>query len=63
MVGKPRCRLHFKTNSSFPAKFTTIYPSDVILVEGILVFYFPRMRDLFHLKLFVDTDADIRLER
>ena len=46
-----------------PGKFTTIYPSDVVLVEGILVFYFPRMRDLFHLKLFVDTDADIRLER
>ena len=56
-------RLQFKTNSSFPGEFTTIYPSDVILVEGIIVFYFPRMRDLFHLKLFVDTDADIRLER
>ena len=53
----------FKTNSRLPGEFTTIYPSDVILVEGILVFYFPRMRDLFHLKLFVDTDADIRLER
>ena len=53
----------FKTNSRCPGQFTTIYPSDVILVEGILVFYFPRMRDLFHLKLFVDTDADIRLER
>ena len=42
---------------------STIYPSDVIIFEGIPVFYFPRMRDLFHLKLFVDTDADIRLER
>merc|ERR1719422_216240 len=40
----------FKTNSRLPGEFTTIYPSDVILVEGILVFYFPRMRDLFHLK-------------
>ena len=46
-----------------PGKFTTIYPSDVVLVEGILVFYFTRMRDLFHLKLFVDTDSDIRLAR
>merc|ERR1712203_569879 len=53
----------FKTNSRLPGEFTTIYPSDVILVEGILVFYFPRMRDLFHLKLFVDTDADTRLAR
>jgi len=53
----------FKTNSRSPGEFTTIYPSDVILVEGILVFYYPRMRDLFHLKLFVDTDADTRLAR
>jgi len=53
----------FKTNSRAPGEFTTIYPSDVVLVEGILVFYFPRMRDLFHLKLFVDTDADTRLAR
>jgi len=53
----------FKTNSRSPGEFTTIYPSDVVLVEGILVFYYPRMRDLFHLKLFVDTDADTRLAR
>jgi len=53
----------FKTNSRTPGQFTTIYPSDVVLVEGILVFYFPNIRDLFHLKLFVDTDADTRLAR
>lgn len=53
----------FKTNSRAPGEFTTIYPSDVVLVEGILVFYYPSMRDLFHLKLFVDTDADTRLAR
>jgi uridine kinase len=52
----------FKTNSR-SGEFTIIYPSDVCLVEGILVFYFPKMRDLFHLKLFVDTDADTRLAR
>jgi len=53
----------FKTNSRSPGEFTTIYLSDVVLVEGILVFYYPKMRDLFHLKLFVDTDADTRLAR
>jgi uridine kinase len=41
----------------------TIHPSDVILVEGILIFYFPELRNLFQLKLFVDTDADTRLAR
>merc|ERR1712110_1395119 len=53
----------FKTNSRSPGEFTTIYPSDVILVEGILVFYYPTLRDMFNMKLFVDTDADSRLAR
>jgi len=53
----------FKTNARVPGVFTTIYPSDVVLVEGILVFYYPAIRNLFDLKLFVDTDADIRLAR
>lgn len=40
-----------------------IYPADVVLLEGILVFYYPDIRDLFHMKLFVDTDPDTRLSR
>jgi uridine kinase len=44
-------------------QFTTIYPADVVLFEGILVFYFPEIRELFHMKLFVDTDSDTRLAR
>jgi len=35
----------------------------VILVEGILILALPRLRDLFDIKLFVDTDADVRLIR
>jgi len=53
----------FKIHSRVPGMFNTIYPSDVVLVEGILVFYFARIRDLFDLKLFVDTDPDTRLAR
>eukprot|EP00092_Neocalanus_flemingeri_P056661 GFUD01067194.1.p1 GENE.GFUD01067194.1~~GFUD01067194.1.p1 ORF type:complete len:206 (+),score=56.21 GFUD01067194.1:71-688(+) len=53
----------FKTNTRVPGDFTIINPSDVVLVEGILIFYFPRIKELFDLKLFVDTDADIRLSR
>ena len=41
----------------------TIYQADVVLFEGILVFYFPEIRNLFHMKLFVDTDSDTRLAR
>lgn len=38
-------------------------PAPVILVEGILVFSEPGLRELFDVKLYVDTDADLRLIR
>uniref|UniRef100_A0AAY4AY49 uridine/cytidine kinase n=1 Tax=Denticeps clupeoides TaxID=299321 RepID=A0AAY4AY49_9TELE len=41
----------------------TLYPADVVLFEGILMFYHQEIRDLFQMKLFVDTDADTRLSR
>ncbi|XP_076161581.1 uridine-cytidine kinase isoform X2 [Ptiloglossa arizonensis] len=53
----------YKTNSLMKEKPITIYPADVVLFEGILVFYFPKIRDLFHMKLFVDTNSDTRLAR
>jgi uridine kinase len=53
----------FKTNSRMEEEFVTIYPADVVLFEGILVFYLPEIREFFHMKLFVDTDADTRLSR
>ena len=37
--------------------------ADVILVEGILVFVEPQLRELMDLLVFVDTDADLRLAR
>ncbi|PXF47331.1 Uridine kinase-like protein 2, chloroplastic [Gracilariopsis chorda] len=37
--------------------------ADVIIVEGILSFYDPRIRDMMHMKIFVDEDADICLSR
>jgi uridine kinase len=40
-----------------------IEPRDVILVEGILIFGDPRLRELFDLKIFVDTEADVRFIR
>lgn len=35
----------------------------IILVEGILILSIPPLRDLFDIKIFVDTDADVRLIR
>lgn len=45
------------------AETTVVYPADVVLFEGILVFYSQEIRDMFHLRLFVDTDPDVRLSR
>jgi uridine kinase len=41
----------------------TVYPQPVILVEGILIFAEPALIPLFDVKIFVDTDADIRFIR
>jgi uridine kinase len=40
-----------------------ILPQRVVIVEGILIFVEPRLRELFDIKIFVDTDADIRFIR
>ena len=40
-----------------------VSPMDVIIVEGILVLEDERLRKLMDMKLFVDTDADLRILR
>jgi uridine kinase len=40
-----------------------VEPQQVVLVEGILIFMDARLRELFDIKIFVDTDADLRLIR
>ena len=40
-----------------------ITPKKVIIVEGILIFENKELRDLMEIKVFVDTDADVRLSR
>ncbi len=41
----------------------TVRPAPVIIVEGILIFASPELCDLMDLKVFVDTDADVRILR
>lgn len=40
-----------------------VKPSKVIIVDGILIFENRELRELMDIKVFVDTDADIRLAR
>lgn len=41
----------------------TVDPTTIVVVEGILIFSDPELREELDLKLFVDTDADIRVLR
>jgi uridine kinase len=52
----------FKTHSRL-AETRRIDPQPVILVEGILIFADKQLRELMDVKIFVDTDADLRLIR
>ena len=40
-----------------------IRPTKVVLVEGILIFAIPELRELLDIKIFVETDADVRILR
>ncbi len=40
-----------------------IYPKEIIIIEGILILDSPELRDLLDIKIFVDTDADVRIIR
>jgi len=52
----------FKTHSRTSAT-RRIDPQPVIMVEGILIFAEPALRELLEVKIFVDTDPDIRFIR
>lgn len=50
--------MHTRSDKSYRQE-----PQDVFIVEGILVLEDKRLRDLMDIKLFVDTDDDIRIIR
>ncbi len=52
----------FKTHRRDP-KSREFEPTPVVIVEGILVLVDPRVRELLDVKVFVDTDPDIRVFR
>ncbi len=52
----------FSTDSRTSQTFT-VQPQRVILVEGILIFTEATLREMFDVKIFVDTDADLRFIR
>ncbi|UOQ46301.1 uridine kinase [Halobacillus salinarum] len=51
-------KMHTRSNET-----VRVEPKEVIIVEGILVLEDERLRDLMDIKVFVDTDADVRIIR
>ena len=44
-------------------KTVLVRPSKVVVVEGILIFENRELTDLFDIKVFIDTDSDVRIIR
>ena len=51
------------THHSRKMDFRIIQPQHIIILEGILILDDPRLRALMDIKVYVDTDADMRLVR
>ena len=61
--GEIDCPVYDFTVHNRSDKTIRISPEKVIIVEGILIFENKELRDLMDIKVFVDTDADVRLCR
>jgi uridine kinase len=59
-IEKPVYDYAIHTRSS---EIINVEPKDVIILEGILILEDERLRDLMDMKLYVDTDADLRIIR
>ena len=57
------CPVYDSTLHNRSDKTIRIVPKKVIIVEGILIFENKELRDLMDIRIFVDTDADVRLCR
>ncbi|MED6184989.1 Uridine kinase-like protein 1, chloroplastic [Stylosanthes scabra] len=53
----------FKLHQRSSDIFRLVNASEVIIMEGILVFHEQRVRDMMNMKIFVDADPDVRLAR
>ena len=58
-----QCPVYSYADHNRTDQTVTITPTKVIIVEGILIFQNPTLRDMFDIKIFVETDADERILR
>ena len=58
-----QCPVYSYTEHNRTAQTQEIRPTAVVIVEGLLIFQNPELRELMDIKIFVDTDADVRILR
>ena len=58
-----QCPVYDYTIHDRSAETVEVRPARVVIVEGILIFENKPLRDLMDIKIFVDTDADVRILR
>ena len=58
-----QCPVYSYADHNRTDQTVTVTPTKVIIVEGILIFQNPTLRDMFDIKIFVETDADERILR
>ena len=57
------CPVYSYTDHNRTDETVEVRPTKVVIVEGILIFHDPELRDLLDIKIFVETDADVRILR
>ena len=63
-AGHPiECPVYSYSDHNRTDETVTIHPTKVVIVEGILNFADKALRDLLDIKIFVETDADVRILR
>lgn len=55
-----RCPVYSYADHQRTNETELIRPSKVVIVKGILIFQDPRLREMLDIKIFVETDADVR---
>lgn len=58
-----QCPVYDFTQHTRSNRVTEIQPHPIILIDGILIFHDPDLRDCMDLKIYVETDADERILR
>ena len=58
-----QCPVYSYVDHNRTDRTVEIFPTKVLIVEGILIFQDPVLREMFDIKIFVETDADERILR